>query len=81
MTDYYEGTVEAIPLYASPPKGKEVDLHSNHAGNKQTKRSRNMFTMYMNMPLIKWCSKKQSRIETIVFCAKFVVMKIRADIS
>ena len=55
-TDFYEGAVEALPPNAPPPIGKEVDLRmfidSRHAGEKQTKRSRTMFMVYMNMSLI-----------------------------
>ena len=54
--DFYEGAVEAIPPNAPPLRGKEVDLHmfidSNHAGNKQTRRYRTGFMIYMNMSLI-----------------------------
>ena len=39
-------------------RGKEMDLSmfvdSNHAGDKQTRRSRTGFMIYMNMPLINW---------------------------
>ena len=55
-TDFYEGAVEAIPHNSPPPRGKEVDLHmfvdSDHAGNKQTRRSRTGFMIYMNMSLL-----------------------------
>ena len=53
--------MEAIPPDAPLPRGKEADLcmfiDSNHAGNKQTRRSRTGFMIYMNMSLINWYSK------------------------
>ena len=42
---------------------KEVDLYmfvdSNHAGDKQTRRSRTRFMIYMNTSSIHWYFKKQ----------------------
>ena len=58
LRDFYEGAVEAFSPDAPPPKVKEVDLHrfvyNNHAGNKQTRISRSMLRIYMNMSLINW---------------------------
>ena len=52
--------------------GEEVDLcmfiDSHHASNK-----------YMNMSLINWYSKKQSTLETSVFGAEFVAMKVGVE--
>ena len=50
-------------------------IDSNHAGDKQTGRSRTRFMIYINMPLINWYSKKQSIIEKSVFGTEFVAMK------
>ena len=52
---------------------------SDHAGNKQTRRSRIRFMFHMNMSLINWYSKKQSTIETSVFVAEFVAMNIGVE--
>ena len=75
--------MEAIPPNAPMPRGKEVDLcmfiGSNHVGNKQTRRSRTGFMIYMNMSLINWYSKRQSTIETLVLGAEFVDMKVRIE--
>ena len=77
--DFYEGALEAPNT--PPPGGKEVDLcmfsDSNNAGNKQTRRSMTGFMIYMNMSLINWYSKKQPTIETSVFGAEIVAMKVR----
>ena len=55
-TDFYECALEAIPPNTPPQKGKEVDLlmliDSNHAGDKQTRRSINRFMVFINMSLI-----------------------------
>ena len=79
-TDFYDGAVEAIPPNTPPLIGKEVDLcvfiDSNHAGIKCTRRSRTGFMVYMNMSLINWYSKRQSTIETSLFCAEFIAMKV-----
>ena len=52
-----------------------ISVDSYHAGDKQTRRSRTRFMIYINMSLINWYSKKQSIAETSVFGAKFVAMK------
>ncbi len=61
------------------PLGKEVDIRmmvdSDHAGDKQTRRSRTGFLIYCNMALIIWLYKRQPTIETSVFGAEFVAMK------
>jgi hypothetical protein len=61
------------------PLGKEVDIRmmvdSDHAGDKQTQRSRTGFLIYCNMALIVWLSKRQPTIETSVFSTEFVAMK------
>ena len=66
-------------LNAPKSRGKDVDLRmyvdSDHAGDKQTRRSRSVFFIYMNSSLIFWLSKKQSTIETSVFGSEFVAMK------
>ena len=71
--------MEAIPTNMPKPLGKEVDLRmmveSDHAGDKQTRRSRTGFLIYCNMALIIWQSKRQPTIETSVFGAEFVAMK------
>ena len=58
--------MEPFQLNAPPLMKKKVDLFmfidSNHAGNQQT-RTKNVFMIYVSMPLVNWCSKKQSTIE------------------
>jgi hypothetical protein len=76
---FYGSVKEAIPRNAPTPRGKDVDLRmfvdSDHAGDKETRRSRTGFIIYLNMAPITWFSKKQSTIETSVFGAEFVAMK------
>ena len=51
--DFYEGPMEAIPHDALLPGGNKVYLQmfvdSNHAGDNQTRKSRMMFVIYINM--------------------------------
>ena len=56
-------------------------IEGDHAGNKKTRRSKTGFMIYMSMSLINWYSKKQSTIETSVFGAEFVAMKVRMETS
>jgi hypothetical protein len=78
-TEFYGDVTEAIPTDMPKPLGKEVDIRmmvdSDHAGDKQTHRSRTGFFIYCNMALIIWLSKRQPNIETSVFGAKFIAMK------
>ena len=65
------------------PRCKDVDLRlfvdADHAGDKSTRRSRSGFFIFMNMALIGWYSKKQPTIETSVFGAEFVAMKVAME--
>jgi hypothetical protein len=76
---FYGEAREDIPPNAPTPCGKDADLQifvdSDHAGDKQTRRSRTGFIIFLNMAPIVWFSKKQSTITTNVFGAEFVAMK------
>ncbi len=48
-TAFYGDAEEALPL----------KIHSNHAGDKSTRRSRTGFRTFMNMAMIDWHTKKQ----------------------
>ena len=71
---------EAIPPNAPKPRGKEFDMRifvdSDHAGEKITRKSRTGYIIFLNKAPIAWLSKKQANIETSVFGAEFVAMKI-----
>ena len=77
---FYGEVEEAIPSNAPEPRGKKVHLrmyvNSNHAGKKRTRRLRTGFFVLINGALIQWVSKTQATIETLVFGAKFVAMKL-----
>ena len=45
-------------------------VDNNHAGNKQTKRSKIRFMIFVNMSLINWHCKRKSKIKTLVFGAE-----------
>jgi len=80
---FYGDVAEAIPPDAPEPRGKEVDLRmfvdSDHAGDKLTRRSRSGYFVFLNSSLISWLSKKQATVETSVFGAEFVAMKIGVE--
>ncbi len=77
---FYRDVQEAIPMNAPPLLGKKVDLHtmvdSDHAGDKSTRCSQTGFFFFLNMSLINWLSQKQPTIESSVFSAEFVAMKL-----
>ena len=81
---FYSSAKEAVPGNAPEPRGKDVDLRlfvdSDHAGDTVTRRSRTGFFIFMNMALVSWYSKKQSTIETSVFGAEFVAMKVAMEV-
>ncbi|KAL7464695.1 hypothetical protein ACHAXS_005035, partial [Conticribra weissflogii] len=54
-------------------------IDSNHAGDKQTRRSCSSFLIYVNTALVDWHLKQQAKIETGVFGAEFVAMKTGVD--
>ena len=78
--NFYGDVKEAIPPNAPEPRGKEVDLRlfvdSSHADDKATRRSRTGYFIFLNMAPIAWLSKKQATVETGVFGAEFVAMKV-----
>jgi hypothetical protein len=71
---------EAIPSNAPEPRGKDIDLRMHididHAGEKRTCRLHSGFFVFMNTALIQWFLKQQATIETLVFGAEFVAMKV-----
>lgn len=77
---FYGSIKEAIPPNMPTPRGKEVDLRlfvdSDHAGDQIARRSRTGYFIYLNMAPVAWFSKKQGTIETSVFGAEFVAMKV-----
>ena len=77
---FYGNVKESIPSNAPELGGKDVDLRlyidSDHAGEQHTHRSRTGFFVFMNTALVQWFSKQQATIETSVFGAEFVAMKI-----
>ena len=78
--EFYGDVLEAIPTNAPEPCGTGIGLQmyvdSNHAGEKKTRWSWLGFFIFINGALIQWLSKKQATIETSVFGAEFVAMKI-----
>jgi hypothetical protein len=54
-------------------------VNSNQAGDKTTRQSRTGFLIFLNMSLINWLSQKQPTIESSVFGAEFVAMKLGVE--
>jgi hypothetical protein len=77
---FYGDMKEPIPPHAPQPRGKEVQFQffvdGDHAGDRLTRCSCTGFVIFLNMAPIMWYSKQQPTIETSVFGAEFVVMKI-----
>ena len=51
-------------------------VDSNHAGEKRTRQTRTGFFVFVNSALIQWLSKKQATVETLVFGAEFIAIKL-----
>jgi hypothetical protein len=79
-TYFYGKVKEPIPEDAPKARGKEVDLRmyvdSDHAGDKSMRRSRSGFFIFLNQAPIAWLSRKQPTVETSMFGAEFVAMKL-----
>ncbi len=60
--EFYGKVAKAIPTDVPEPLGKDVDLRmmvdSDHAGDKETQRSRTGFLIFCNNAIIDWLSKK-----------------------
>jgi hypothetical protein len=54
-------------------------VDSSHADDKLTRRSRTGYFIFLNMAPIAWLSKKQATIETSIFGAEFVAMKVGVE--
>ena len=82
-SNFYGDVKEAISPNAPKSRGKEVDLRlfvdSSHADDRRTRRSRSGYFIFLNMAPIAWLSKKQATIETSVFGAEFVAMKLGVE--
>jgi len=74
---------EAIPLNAPQARSKDIDLtmyiYSDNAGDKQNRRSSSALLIYMISALLMWLPKKHATIETSVFGAEFVAMKVSIE--
>jgi hypothetical protein len=55
-------------------------VNSNNAGDKRTQQSCTEFLIFLNMLLINWLSQKQPTIESSIFGAEFVAMKLGVEV-
>ena len=78
--DFYGDVKEDITPNTPETRGKEVDLRifvdSFHGGDKLTRQPITGYIIFLKNAPIACYSKKQATIETSVFGAEFVVMKI-----
>jgi hypothetical protein len=78
--EMYPGVEEMIPPNMPEPRGLELVLRlfvdSDHAGDKLIRISRSGYIIYANCAPILWMSKRQGAIESSVFGAEFVAMKV-----
>ena len=83
--NFYGDVKEAIPEDMPEPRGKTLVIRlyvdSDHAGDKLVRRSRTGYILYLNNAPIVWYSKRQGTIETSVFGAEFVAMKVGFEAS
>ncbi|KAL7453287.1 hypothetical protein ACHAXS_000297, partial [Conticribra weissflogii] len=54
-------------------------VNIDHAWDKQTRHFCSSFLIYINTALVDWHSKDQDTLETRVFDAEIVAMKMRVD--
>ena len=77
---FYGEVKEPLPPNMPEPRGKELVVRlfvdSDHAGDRMNRRSRTGFIIYLNMAPIIWYSKRQGTVESAVFGAEFVAMKV-----
>ncbi len=70
--EFYGEVTKPIPPNAPKHLGKPVDVcmlvDSNHAGDKQIRRSQSCFLIHVNTALVDWHSKQQTTIKTGVLC-------------
>ena len=55
-------------------------VDSDHADDKVSHRTRSGSLKYVNTALVQWFSKKQSKVETLVFGTEFFIMKQGIDV-
>ena len=81
--EFYGDVKEAIPDNAPEALGREVELcmmvDSDHAGDESPRRSRSGYLIYVNNALITWLSQKQPTVESSVFGAEFVALKLGTE--
>jgi len=77
--EFYGDITEPIPDNVPDRRDRPVDLcmwvDSDHTGDKEARRSRTGFFIFVNTALINWLSKKQSTIEGSIFGAEIVTVK------
>ena len=77
---FYENVKESMPPDMPETLGKDVVMRCfvdvNHAWEKLTSRSCSGFIIFLQMPPIYYCSKRQNTVETSTFVSEFMSMKL-----
>jgi hypothetical protein len=77
---FYGDVKEPLPPNAPEEKGCELVVRlfvdSDHAGDKLIRRSRTGYLVYCNNAPILWFSKRQGTVESSVFGAEFVALRV-----
>lgn len=82
-SEFYPDAAEVIPPNAPEPRGKAVQLNvfcdAAHATDLVTRRSVSGIIIFLNGAPIRCFSKRQNTIESSVFGAEFVALKIATE--
>ena len=77
--DFYHEAKEQLSSDMPPPRGRSVSthcfVHSNHAGDKVTRRSQTGILIFLNRAPIIGYSKRQNTVEMSMFGSEFIAMK------
>ncbi|KAL7447645.1 hypothetical protein ACHAXS_000041 [Conticribra weissflogii] len=78
--EFYGKVTDSNPHNTPKPLGKPVYalmfVVSYHSGDKQTRQSNSGYLIYVNTALVDWNLKQQAKVETGVFEAEFVAMRM-----
>ena len=78
-TEFEDKLEEELPENCPKPLGLGVIMHAhvdaNHAIDSVTQRPRTGFTIYLNIAVIFWASKKQNSVKISSFGNKFMAIK------
>ena len=81
--DFYRGAQEPISPNMPEPRGKEMRIHcfvdSDHASDKESRRSQTGILIFCNRAPVMWYSKRQNSVQSSTFGAEFNALKIATE--